>query len=173
MKFEDIENVNKILKGIDVKGKNYIEVNQRIKAFRMLYPEGTITTDILYMDAGVVTMKASVYNGEKLLATGLAQEKEGSTFINKTSYIENYETSAIGRALGMCGIGIDTSIASAEEVLNAITNQEENTKLMAQIKKLMSEKKVLANEPSEHFGKSSSEMTAEELKEVIKWLEEK
>ena len=72
----------------------------------------------------------------------------------------------------MLGIGIDTSIASAEEVLNAITNQEENTKLMAQIKKLMSEKKVLPNEPSEHFGKSSSEMTVEELKEVIKWLEE-
>lgn len=173
MKYEDIENVNKQLKGIDVKGKNYIEVNQRIKAFRMLYPEGTITTDILFMDNGVVTMKASVYNGEKLLATGLAQEKENSTFINKTSFVENAETSAVGRALGMLGIGIDTSIASAEEVLNAITNQEESAKLMAQIKKLMKEKDVLPNEPSEHFGKSSNEMNPEELKEVIKWLEEK
>ena len=59
----------------------------------------------------------------KIVATGHAQEKEGSTFINKTSYIENAETSAIGRALGLLGIGIDTSIASAEEVSTAIANQ--------------------------------------------------
>ena len=53
----------------------------------------------------------------------MAYEKEGSTFINKTSYIENCETSAWGRALGNLGIGIDTSIASAEEVQNAVLNQ--------------------------------------------------
>ena len=56
-------------------------------------------------------------------ATGYAYEKEGSTFINKTSYIENCETSAIGRALGIFGIGIDGSVASAEEVRNAKANQ--------------------------------------------------
>ena len=60
----------------------------------------------------------------KLLGTGTAQEKETSSFINKTSFIENCETSAVGRALGMCGFGIDTSIASAEEVQNAINNQD-------------------------------------------------
>ena len=59
----------------------------------------------------------------KLLGSGHAYEKEGSTFINRTSYIENCETSAVGRALGMCGFGIDTSIASSEEVQNAILNQ--------------------------------------------------
>ena len=172
MKYEDLEKTNKTLKGIDVKGKNYIEVNQRIKAFRMLYPEGTIETEILFMADGVITMKAKVLNDGKLLATGTAQEKESSSFINKTSFVENCETSAVGRALGMLGIGIDTSIASAEEVLNAINNQD-NGKLMIQIKKLMADKKVLPNEPSEHFGKSSNEMNTEELKEVVKWLEAK
>ena len=58
-----------------------------------------------------------------MLGTGTAYEKESSTFINKTSYIENCETSAVGRALGMAGFGIDTSVASAEEVKNAINNQ--------------------------------------------------
>ena len=53
--------------------------------------------------------------------------KEDSNFINKTSYIENCETSAVGRALGIFGIGVDTSIASAEEVLNAINNQKDKT----------------------------------------------
>lgn len=181
MKFEDLKKVNESLKGIDVKGKNYIEVNQRIKAFRMLYPEGTIETEILQHErveclgeeTNVVVMKATIKNGDLILGTGTAYEKENSTFINKTSYIENCETSAVGRALAMCGIGIDTSIASAEEVLNAINNQEESSKLMAQIKKIMSDKKVLPNEPSEHFGKSSNEMNVEELKEVIKWLEKR
>lgn len=181
MKYEDIENVNKQLKGIDVKGKNYIEVNQRIKAFRMLYPEGTIETEILQHErveclgeeTNVVVMKATIKNGDLILGTGTAYEKENSSFINKTSYIENCETSAVGRALAMCGIGIDTSIASAEEVLNAINNQNSKGELLVKISKLMVEKNVLPNEPSEHFGKSSNEMSTEELKEVIKWLENK
>lgn len=181
MKYEDIENVNKQLKGIDVKGKNYIEVNQRIKAFRMLYPEGTIETEIIQQDTyrfldeetNVILMKATIKNEEgKILATGTAYEKENSSFINRTSFVENAETSCIGRALAICGIGIDTSIASAEEVLNAINNQDK-LKLIARIQKLMSDKGILPNEPFEHFGKSSNEMNEEELKEVIKWLEGK
>ena len=58
-----------------------------------------------------------------MLANGLAEESKGSTFINKTSYVENCETSAWGRALGNLGIGLDTSVASADEVKNAIANQ--------------------------------------------------
>jgi len=50
-----------------------------------------------------------------------------SSYINKTSHIENCETSAVGRALGFLGIGIDTSIASADEVINAVNNQPEKT----------------------------------------------
>ncbi len=123
MKYEDLERVNQTIKTTDIKGKDYAEVNQRIKAFRMLYPTGTIQTEMLSNENGVCIFKASVYNNETLLGTGTAYEKENSTFINKTSYIENCETSAVGRALGMCGIGIDTSVASAEEVVNAINNQ--------------------------------------------------
>ena len=121
--YEDIEKANQLLCGTEIKGKSYIEVNQRIKAFRMIYPGGTIYTKMKSNENGVCVFKAYVYNGEKLLGTGTAYEQEGSTFINKTSYIENCETSAVGRALGMCGFGIDTSVASAEEVQNAIANQ--------------------------------------------------
>lgn len=125
MDFEKIQEANSYIKTTDIKGKDYAEVNQRIKAFRFLYPSGSIETQILSSENGVVTFKATVKDGEgNILAEGHAQEKENSTFINKTSYIENCETSAVGRALGMCGIGIDTSIASAEEVQNAIMNQK-------------------------------------------------
>ena len=123
-KADEIKKANESLKATDIKGKGYIEVNQRIKAFRQVYPTGTITTEILSLENGVVMMKATVLddNGETL-ATGLAYEKESSSFINKTSFIENCETSAIGRALGFCGFGIDSSVASAEEVENAMLNQ--------------------------------------------------
>ena len=122
--FEEIKKANEALQTTDVKGKPYIEVNQRIKAFRMCYPNGSISTEIISLADGIVTMRAIVCNEEgQILGTGTAQEKETSSYINKTSYIENCETSAVGRALGMCGFGIDTSIASAEEVQNAIHNQ--------------------------------------------------
>ena len=124
MEYKDIEQVNKDMNTTDIKGKDYVEVNQRIKAFRKLYPEGTIETEILKLEGTMCVIKATVKINELVLGTGIAYENEGSTFINKTSYIENCETSAVGRALGMCGLGIDTSVASAEEVQNAINNQE-------------------------------------------------
>lgn len=121
---EMLDKVNSGMKTTDVKGRPYVEVNERIKAFRRMCPSGSITTEILFMEGGIVTMKATVCDEDgKVLGTGLAQEKESSSYINKTSYIENCETSAIGRALGVCGIGIDGSVASAEEVENAINNQ--------------------------------------------------
>lgn len=137
MKYEDLEKVNNEMLSTNIKGKDYVEVNQRIKAFRKLYPEGTIETEMLSNENGVCVFKAKVgytktYMDEEkgiladiytLLGTGTAYEKENSTFINKTSYIENCETSAVGRALGMAGFGIDVSVASAEEVANAIQNQ--------------------------------------------------
>ena len=119
----DIAMANETIKTTDIKGKDYAEVNQRIKAFRILYPEGTIETEMISNENGVVIFRAMAYNEDKLLATGTAYEKENSSFINKTSYIENAETSAVGRCLGLCGLGIDTSVASAEEVQNAINNQ--------------------------------------------------
>ena len=131
MKYLDLAIANEIIKTTDIKGKEYAEVNQRIKAFRMVYPDGIIDTQMLSNENGICIFKAMVgyyeddINGcVRWLGTGYAYEKENSTFINKTSYIENCETSAVGRALGMAGFGIDVSVASAEEVQNAIINQE-------------------------------------------------
>jgi len=112
------------MESIDIKGKQYITVNERVKEFRRLHPKGQILTSILANADNQVMFKAEVIVDDVLVATGHAYEKEGSSFINKTSYIENCETSAVGRALGMYGIGIDTSLASADEVANAVTQQK-------------------------------------------------
>ena len=127
MTYEDIRKANANLSTMDIKGKDYVLVNERIKAFRMLYPEGFITTEIVSNVDGVCVMRARVgyyaNGGTVVLGTGTAYEREDSTYINKTSYIENCETSAVGRALGMLALGVDTSVASAEEVQNAVNNQ--------------------------------------------------
>ena len=112
------------MKTVDIKGKSYVEVNQRILYFRANYENGKILTSIENMDNGIAVIRAEIYIGNDLVSTGHAYEKEGSTFINKTSYLENCETSAIGRALGIFGIGIDTSIASSDEVETAIAQQK-------------------------------------------------
>lgn len=126
MTFEELQKANEQIQTTDVKGKEYAEVNQRIKAFRMVHPDGGINTEILSIENGVCIMKATVTDASgNIIGVGHAYEKEGSSFINKTSYIENCETSAVGRALGMVGIGINTSVASYEEVSNAIAQQEE------------------------------------------------
>lgn len=128
VKYEDIKKANESIQTTAIKGKDYAEVNQRIKAFRMVYPDGFISTEMLQNENGVCIFRAEVGyqadNGDgNVLGVGTAYEKEGSSFINKTSYIENCETSAVGRALGMAGFGIDTSVASFEEVKTAIANQ--------------------------------------------------
>lgn len=172
IKYADIEKANKTLKAQDIKGKDYIEVNQRIKAFRMLYPMGCISTEIVSLEGGVVVMKATVADETgRVLGTGLAYEKESSSYINKTSYIENCETSAVGRALGMCGLGIDTSVASAEEVQNAQANQpkdyakekptNELKAVKAKLAKLLKAKGINQIEYCKSYGLNSNSTVAD------------
>ena len=114
------------MKTIDIKGKPYVMVNERILYFRDkdAFKDWQITTEIVSVDADNVIMKACIINPDGVVtATGHAWESAGSSFINKTSYVENCETSAVGRALALMGIGIETSIASYEEVGNAIKQQ--------------------------------------------------
>ncbi len=113
------------MKSINIKGKEYIPVNERVKEFRANYSAFTVLSEIVSLNENSVVMVARVYdpNG-KVVANGYAQEDRNASNINKTSYVENCETSAVGRALGMFGIGIDASMASADEVANAIERQE-------------------------------------------------
>lgn len=113
-------------KTVNIKGKDYVEVNERVKYFRQNYVGWSIETELISNSDGVCCFKAIIKEENGVIkATGHAYEKESSSFINKTSYIENCETSAVGRALGFLGIGIDTSIASGDEVKNAVNNQHD------------------------------------------------
>ena len=104
-------------KAIDFKGKKYVLVADRVIYFNEQYPEGSITTELVSTpDAETVVMKAIVKPNEKQTFTGYSQATWGEGYINKTSALENAETSAVGRALAFMGIGVIESIASIDEI---------------------------------------------------------
>jgi len=148
IEYKDIDRVNSKIKMIDLKGKDYAMVPEKVTAFRKLFPEGFITTEIVAMEGPVVVMKAKAGyyredGSEVILGTGLAREERGKGLVNNTSHIENCETSAVGRALGMIGLGINgCGICSAEELVNAITAQKQIEKDFEATKKEIEAKKI-------------------------------
>lgn len=108
---------------INIHGKEYQTVALRVQMFREAHPDWSLTTSVMDRDAQCVVMQATIADTEgRVLATGHAEEYRTSSQINKTSALENAETSAIGRALAALGLG-GTEFATANEVQNAIHQQ--------------------------------------------------
>ena len=111
---------------VKIHGKEYTTVVERINDFRNdeRFEGWSIETDIISTDIENCVIKATIKDSTgKIIGTGLAHEVQGSTNINKTSHVENCETSAIGRALANIGKA-GTEYASANEVSDAIINQK-------------------------------------------------
>lgn len=111
---------------VNIHGKEYETVASRVQKFRSDKEIGikySIETELMDANDKTVVMKALIKNMEgKIIATGYAEENRNSSMINKTSALENCETSAIGRALANFGMA-GTEYASADEVANAISQQ--------------------------------------------------
>lgn len=131
---------------ISIHGKEYQTVALRVQKFRDTHPDLSLITEIVARDDECVVMKAKIGDAQgRLLATGHAEEKRSASQINRTSALENAETSAIGRALASFGFG-GTEFATANEVQNAIQQQEATdgpvkvpgiAKIKARLNKLM------------------------------------
>ena len=112
---------------VKIHGKEYITVDERVEMFHELYPNGMIVTTLLKVEDSQILFKATAtpdIDKPERFYTGHAEEVVGSSQINKTSAVENCETSAVGRCLGFLNIGLVGSIATADEVNNAIHQQE-------------------------------------------------
>lgn len=143
------------MKTIDLKGKQYVPVNERIKVFRAMHPDWSMITEVIELTEDRCVLRAVIRDeAETIRATGLAYELATSSYVNKTSYIENCETSAWGRALGCLGIGVDTSIASADEMLIALQQQEANDKKAKPAAKGKQQKPKAAEEADRDFIRS-------------------
>lgn len=115
------------MKTVNIKGKEYITVNERLIHFRTqaAYNGWRIVEDVISLDDKEGVFKVTILDPDgNEMVSAHAQEYRDSSYINKTSFLENGFTSALGRAMGYLGIGIDTSIASAEEMGNAVANQD-------------------------------------------------
>lgn len=106
---------------VNIRGKEYQTVALRVSNFKTAFPTFSLVTDILHRDLECVVMRATIADEHgRVLATGHAEEYRKASEINKTSALENAETSAIGRALAALGLG-GTEFASADEVARAIS----------------------------------------------------
>jgi 2,4-dienoyl-CoA reductase-like NADH-dependent reductase (Old Yellow Enzyme family) len=109
-------------KAIKIQNKDYVLVSDRVIFFNEEYPEGSITTELVSeADSDMVIVKATVRPDVGRQFTGYSQATWGDGFINKTAALENAETSAVGRALALMGIGVIDSIASVDEIKKAQT----------------------------------------------------
>ena len=139
---------------VNIHGKQYATVAHRLQQFRKEYPKAQIVTKLHSDDGKKVIMNAFIRIDERILATGWAEEVRGSSNINRTSALENCETSAIGRALAIAGFDTSGSIASAEEVSQAIEQQKQqialpNTKPLIMTKKQRSTIEAFLDECSD------------------------
>lgn len=107
---------------VKIHGKEYKTVALRIQEFREKHPDFTIQTELVEANDMLVIVKATIACAGQIIATGYAEEVRTASKINRTSALENAETSAVGRALAFFGLG-GSEIASADEVANAITQQ--------------------------------------------------
>jgi hypothetical protein len=101
--------------------EDYVPVAERLEKFYERFPDGRVITNIIEhnLESGFVLMRAEVYRSPddaQPAATGHAFEVRGESYVNKTSYIENCETGAVGRALALLGFEVKRGIASREEL---------------------------------------------------------
>jgi hypothetical protein len=111
---------------VNIHGKEYKTVALRIQEFREKHPDFTIQTELVEANDTLVVMKATISAANMVIATGYAEEVRTASKINRTSALENCETSAVGRALAFFGLA-GSEIASADEVANAIQQQNNQT----------------------------------------------
>jgi hypothetical protein len=157
-------------KAIDIKGKDYVMVKDRVQYFNDTYPNGSIATYAeFYPEAAMWFVRAVVLpdsdSGDRMF-TGCSQAIIGDGYINKTAALENAETSAVGRALAFMGIGVIDSIASTDEINKATAAKgKQSTKVQP-----LTKKGCISTDKQEHLLELMKNMSKSQLGEVGKTL---
>jgi len=151
---------------VNIHGKSYLTVAERINTFRESHADWGIDTDLV-SHGELVVIKAVISDEQgRQVGSGYAEELRGSTNINTTSALENCETSAIGRALASCGYGGE-QYASANEVTDAIINQ----KVIEATKKLIAHNKAVSDN-IESIAYIKKELAANSYESVVEAFSE-
>lgn len=159
------------LKTVSIKGKQYVTVQERLKYFRETFAGYSLESELIAVNEKTALIRAVIRNDKGIIvATGTAFERSDnpSSLVNKTSHVENAETSAWGRALGNFGIGIDSSVASADEVALAVFNQENAParKVDPEIKAILGGTEPASQEQIEKIAKLTADLGKDIAREV-------
>jgi hypothetical protein len=118
---------------------SYATVQERVAQFYQDFPDGSIRTFMVRSDGPEVIFEARVYRTQEEAAMGVytsgwAREVEGKTPVNRTSHLENCESSAVGRALANLGYATDAKRPSRSEMLKVARTREDHEALLEYIK---------------------------------------
>ncbi len=168
------------MKTINIKGKEYVTVNERLKEFRNNFKDYSLVTEIVELGTDFATVKAAIIDNNGITrATGLAREVVAKSPINKYAFLENCETSAMGRALGNFGIGIDDAICTAEELLVKMSQEEKPEKsdfakeaAAAKAAQTKAINKAIAAGASSYEQPKPQKPLSERYEASLKWLKE-
>lgn len=155
---------------VKIHGKEYKTVALRVQEFREKHSDFTIQTELVEANDTLVIVKATIAVAGQVISTGYAEEVRSASKINRTSALENAETSAVGRALAFFGMG-GSEIASADEVANAIS-QQNSQPAIEEINRLIAHNEAWRNNSSsiyfikEHIELKSWEAVAEAWAEI-------
>lgn len=156
------------MKTITIKGKKYVPVVERLKEFREKYPDCKIKPSIIDVSSEHVVMVATILDKDgNEIAWGHAGEKREGR-VNTTSWVENCETSAIGRALALLGIGVLDDIASADEMVLA---RDPEPSQIDQIETLLKTSNLDSDKRSQ-VENSIYQLTFARAEKCIEWLKE-
>ena len=160
------------MKAIEYKGKAYITVNERLKEFRNTFKGYSLITEIIELGNDHATIKASVIDDKGTLrATGFAREVVAKSPTNKFAFLENCETSAIGRALGNFGIGIDTAICTADELIMKLSQSgiaKEEIEVKEEITPEETKEEIEQDVPQDILDDVAECKTADEVRELYR-----
>jgi len=112
---------------INIKGKEYVPVVERVKEFHVQHPKGSIETEIMPSTDNLVVIKATVtFDGQTFV--GHSQAEWGKGMMGNVA-LEVAETSAVGRALGFANLGLVEGIASADEMRKVSKKEDDDNDL--------------------------------------------
>jgi len=151
---------------VNIKGKKYSTVAERFKHLKEYFPESKIDEQLIHHDNERVVAKTTLYIGEQPYAVGHSEEFRNSSFINKTSAMENAFTSSLGRCIAAFGLA-GSEYASADELTVALLSQgikKDNEDVLKKIEGTTTKTK-LNSTYSEYMKKHENIMSAFNKKE--------
>ena len=160
-------------KAIKIKGKDYVQVKDRVLALSEEGKPYDILTEYTYFPERRMWVVKATLKTEMGVYNGHAQEIESDDYkqVNATSALENAETSAVGRACALAGIGVLDSIASVEE-LNKASNRSSvaSEKQIAMIQGQLEKLGVSVIDYEKKIGRKLSDLTVQQASEAITTL---